>query len=38
MAEFRIGGLARSKAGHDKNELYVITSQDETYEIGRAHV
>lgn len=40
MAEFRIGGLARSRAYHDKNELYVITSQDETYVYlsdGRCH-
>ena len=30
MAEFRIGGLARGRAGHDKKELYDITRQEET--------
>ena len=31
MAELRIGGLVRSRAGHDKNELYVIMGLDERY-------
>ena len=29
MAELRIGGLVRSRAGHDKDELYVIIGRDE---------
>ena len=40
MAELKIGGLARSRAGRDKDELYVITSRDETYVYlsdGRSH-
>ena len=40
MAELRIGGLVRSRAGHDKNELYVIMGLDERYVYvcdGRRH-
>ena len=31
MERMEIGILARSKAGHDKNKIYVITDADETY-------
>lgn len=40
MAELKIGGLARSRAGRDKDELYVIIGRDETYVYlcdGRSH-
>lgn len=28
MAEFRIGELAQSMAGHDRDELYVVTGRE----------
>lgn len=31
MAEFNTGGLAKSLAGHDKNELYVVTGRNGNY-------
>lgn len=31
MERFEIGMLAKSKAGHDKNSIYVIINADETY-------
>ena len=31
MEKFEIGMLAKSKAGHDKNHIYVIINADETY-------
>jgi ribosomal protein L14E/L6E/L27E len=40
MAEFREAGLARSLAGHDKNELYIIISVRGEYVFvsdGRKH-
>ena len=40
MAELKIGGLAKSRAGHDKDELYVVVGQDERYAYvcdGRYH-
>lgn len=31
MEEYTIGMLAKSKAGHDKGNVYVIYDMDETY-------
>ena len=31
MNECKIGMLARSKAGHDKDKVYVIIDKDDTY-------
>lgn len=31
MNEYNIGMLARSKAGHDKDKVYVIIDADQTY-------
>lgn len=31
MAEFKIGGLARSLAGHDKDQLYIIIGVSKEY-------
>lgn len=31
MERIEIGMLAKSKAGHDKGSIYVITDADETY-------
>lgn len=31
MAEFKIGGLVRSRAGHDKDQLYIIIGVSKEY-------
>lgn len=31
MAEYKIGGLVRSLAGHDKDEVFIIIKEDALY-------
>lgn len=31
MVEFKVGGLVKSLAGHDKGELYIITGREGEY-------